>query len=186
MGADILEGEFEDDEELDSDLDVDTKAWFKDPTNEDPSRKIPGADIDLQKEPDEMLGGLGSEEGAREPMLGGLGGRQGTTSAAVGRSRAGTGDKAGAVGKVGAEGEGKEEGKAEGEEEEEDSEEGGDEDGDENEDEDDNGDENEKDIENLQHMLLRLQAVRDMGADLPERERKKLAAKAVREVMKGM
>ena len=34
--------------------------------------------------------------------------------------------------------------------------------------------------------MIRLQAVRDSGADLPEQERKKMARKAVEEVMKGL
>ena len=44
----------------------------------------------------------------------------------------------------------------------------------------------EEDVEDLQRYLSRLQAVRDMGADLPEAERKRLAARAVREVMRGI
>ncbi|KAL9640403.1 MAG: hypothetical protein Q9164_000285 [Protoblastenia rupestris] len=38
----------------------------------------------------------------------------------------------------------------------------------------------------LESMMLKMQAVRDMGADMPEMERKKFAAKAVREVMKTL
>lgn len=39
-------------------------------------------------------------------------------------------------------------------------------------------------VQELEAMMLRMQAVRDMGADMPEGERRKFAAKAVREVMK--
>ncbi|KAI9731015.1 MAG: hypothetical protein M1834_005478 [Cirrosporium novae-zelandiae] len=41
-------------------------------------------------------------------------------------------------------------------------------------------------VEKLESTLLRLQAVRDMGADLPMHERRKVAAKAVEEVMKTL
>lgn len=40
------------------------------------------------------------------------------------------------------------------------------------------------DVEALQAMMLKLQAARELGADLPMAERRKLAAKAVREVMR--
>ena len=48
------------------------------------------------------------------------------------------------------------------------------------------GDEGEEeDVEDLQRFLSHFQAARDLGADLPEAERKRLAARAVREVMRG-
>ena len=48
------------------------------------------------------------------------------------------------------------------------------------------GEGDEEDVEDLQRFLSHFQAVRDMGADLPEAERKRLAARAVREVMRGI
>ena len=39
-------------------------------------------------------------------------------------------------------------------------------------------------VEELESMMSRMQAINDMGADMPEAERRKFAAKAVREVMK--
>ena len=42
------------------------------------------------------------------------------------------------------------------------------------------------DVQALESMMLRMQAVRDMGADMPEMERKQFAARAVREVMKTL
>ena len=44
----------------------------------------------------------------------------------------------------------------------------------------------EEDVRALENMMVRLQAVRDSGADLPEQERKKMAKQAVEEVMKGL
>ncbi|KAM3083658.1 hypothetical protein ACMFMG_002225 [Clarireedia jacksonii] len=41
-------------------------------------------------------------------------------------------------------------------------------------------------VDQLEALMLRMQAVRDMGADLPEAERKKLAAKAVSDLMKTL
>ncbi|KAM0280057.1 hypothetical protein ACHAQH_004253 [Verticillium albo-atrum] len=41
-------------------------------------------------------------------------------------------------------------------------------------------------VEKLESMMRKLQAVRDMGAGLPEEQRKKMAAKAVNEVMKDL
>ncbi|CAG8973912.1 hypothetical protein HYALB_00003690 [Hymenoscyphus albidus] len=52
--------------------------------------------------------------------------------------------------------------------------------GDENGNEEDEGKDDE-DVEKLQAMMLKMQAVRDMGADLPEAERKRLAAKTTSE-----
>ncbi|PNH61642.1 hypothetical protein VD0002_g6218 [Verticillium dahliae] len=41
-------------------------------------------------------------------------------------------------------------------------------------------------VEKLESMMRKLQAVRDMSAGLPEEQRKKMAAKAVNEVMKDL
>ena len=46
--------------------------------------------------------------------------------------------------------------------------------------------EGDEDVLALEGMMLKMQAVRDMGADLPEGERRKLAAKAVRDVMRRL
>lgn len=51
------------------------------------------------------------------------------------------------------------------------------------EDEEDEGDEG---VEELENMMLKMQAIKDMGADMPEGERRKFAARAVRDVMKTM
>ncbi|CAG8956406.1 hypothetical protein HYFRA_00003789 [Hymenoscyphus fraxineus] len=59
----------------------------------------------------------------------------------------------------------------------------GDENGNGNEEDDGKDDE---DVEKLQAMMLKMQAVRDLGADLPEAERKRLAAKTVTEIMKTL
>ncbi|KAL9072120.1 MAG: hypothetical protein Q9161_003741 [Pseudevernia consocians] len=39
-------------------------------------------------------------------------------------------------------------------------------------------------VEELENMMLKMQAIKDMGADMPESERRKFAAKAVKDVMK--
>ena len=44
----------------------------------------------------------------------------------------------------------------------------------------------DEDVEDLSRFLTRLQAVRETGKGLPEEERKKLAARTVMEVMKGL
>ena len=44
--------------------------------------------------------------------------------------------------------------------------------------------EEDEQVEGLESMMLRVQAIKDMGADMPEMERKKFAAKAVREAMR--
>jgi len=49
--------------------------------------------------------------------------------------------------------------------------------------EEDGGDE---EVRALESMMLKMQAVRNMGADMPEGERRKFAAKAVRDVMKTL
>lgn len=41
-------------------------------------------------------------------------------------------------------------------------------------------------VEELENMMLKMQAIKDMGADMPESERKKFAAKAVRDVMRAL
>ena len=41
-------------------------------------------------------------------------------------------------------------------------------------------------VEELENMMLKMQAIKDMGADMPEGERRKFAARAVRDVMKTM
>ncbi|MCJ1433218.1 hypothetical protein MMC27_002577 [Xylographa pallens] len=51
---------------------------------------------------------------------------------------------------------------------------------------DDDDDGADREVQALQHMLLKMQAVKELGADLPEGERRKLAAQAVREVMRGV
>ena len=42
------------------------------------------------------------------------------------------------------------------------------------------------DVQALESMMLKMQAVRDMGASMPEEERKKFAAKTVRDVMRNL
>ncbi|KAH6680732.1 hypothetical protein B0J14DRAFT_579261 [Halenospora varia] len=49
-----------------------------------------------------------------------------------------------------------------------------------------NAEDDDDEVEKLQAMMLKMQAVRDMGADLPEAERKRLAAKTVSEIMKTL
>ena len=41
-------------------------------------------------------------------------------------------------------------------------------------------------VEELETLILKMQAIKDMGADMPEAERKNFAAKAVRDVMKRL
>ena len=41
-------------------------------------------------------------------------------------------------------------------------------------------------VEELESMILKMQAIKDMGADMPEAERKKFAAQAVRDVMRKL
>ena len=50
----------------------------------------------------------------------------------------------------------------------------------------DNVELDEKEIEKLEGMMRKLQAVRDMSAGLPEEQRKRLAARAVGDVMKDL
>ncbi|KAF4151287.1 hypothetical protein CNMCM6069_004181 [Aspergillus lentulus] len=60
---------------------------------------------------------------------------------------------------------------------------GGDDGDDHDEDEDEEDDEGLK-VESLEALMMRMQAIRDMSSELPESERKKFAAKAVRDIMK--
>ncbi|RDL39671.1 Uncharacterized protein BP5553_04011 [Venustampulla echinocandica] len=46
------------------------------------------------------------------------------------------------------------------------------------------GEEDDEEVEKLQAMMLKLQAVKDMAAGMPKEEREKLAAKTVKEIMK--
>lgn len=48
---------------------------------------------------------------------------------------------------------------------------------------DEGGDEG---VEELENMMLKMQAIKDMGVDMPESERRNFAAKAVRDMMKGV
>lgn len=41
-------------------------------------------------------------------------------------------------------------------------------------------------VEELENMMLKVRAIKEMGADMPEAERRKFAAKAVRDVMKTL
>ncbi|KFY87163.1 hypothetical protein V500_07138 [Pseudogymnoascus sp. VKM F-4518 (FW-2643)] len=46
--------------------------------------------------------------------------------------------------------------------------------------------EDEEGVEGMEALMLKMQAMRDLGADMPEAERKKFAAKAVRDLMKTL
>ena len=49
------------------------------------------------------------------------------------------------------------------------------------------GEEDEKEgVEGMEGMMLRMQMIKDMGADMPEAERKRFAAKAVRDMIKTL
>ena len=41
-------------------------------------------------------------------------------------------------------------------------------------------------VQELENMMLKLQAIKDMGVDLPEAQRRNLAAKTIRDVMERM
>ena len=41
-------------------------------------------------------------------------------------------------------------------------------------------------VEELENVMLKIQAIKDMGADMPECERRKFAARAVRDAMKAL
>lgn len=52
---------------------------------------------------------------------------------------------------------------------------------------DEGGDEGgDEGVEELENLTLKMQAIKDRGAGMPETERRNLAAKAVREVMKAL
>lgn len=55
--------------------------------------------------------------------------------------------------------------------------------GEKEEDEEEGGDD---EVQVLESMMLKMQAVRDMGADMPEAQRRRFAAEAVRDVMKNL
>lgn len=44
----------------------------------------------------------------------------------------------------------------------------------------------EEGVEELENMMLKMQAIKDMGADMPESERSKFAAKSVRDIMQAL
>ncbi|CAG8227462.1 unnamed protein product [Penicillium olsonii] len=58
-------------------------------------------------------------------------------------------------------------------------------DGDEDEDGHDD-DDKEIDVETMESLMMRMQAIKDMGSDLPEAERKRFAAKAVQDIMQEL
>ncbi|CAG7943985.1 unnamed protein product [Penicillium olsonii] len=58
-------------------------------------------------------------------------------------------------------------------------------DGDEDEDGHDD-DDKEIDVETMESLMMRMQAIKDMGSDLPEAERKRFAAKAVQDIMREL
>lgn len=41
-------------------------------------------------------------------------------------------------------------------------------------------------VEQLEGLMLRVQAIKEMGADLPDQERKRFAAKAIKDIMKDI
>ena len=41
-------------------------------------------------------------------------------------------------------------------------------------------------VEQLEGLMLRMQAIKEMGAELPDQERKRFAAKAIRDLMKDV
>ncbi|KAL1868174.1 Small nuclear ribonucleoprotein Sm D3 [Paecilomyces lecythidis] len=51
---------------------------------------------------------------------------------------------------------------------------------------DDEDDDQEMKVEGLETLMVRMQAIKDMSAELPEHERKSFAAKAVRDIMKEL
>ncbi|KAL2012950.1 hypothetical protein VTN00DRAFT_475 [Thermoascus crustaceus] len=53
-------------------------------------------------------------------------------------------------------------------------------------DDDDDDDDKEMKVEGLESLMMRMQAIKDMSAELPEHERKAFAAKAVRDIMKEL
>ena len=43
----------------------------------------------------------------------------------------------------------------------------------------------DEDVEKLETMMLKMQVIKDMGSDMPDSERRKLAVSAVRDIMKA-
>ncbi|CAG7926698.1 unnamed protein product [Penicillium olsonii] len=59
--------------------------------------------------------------------------------------------------------------------------------GDGDEEEDGHDDDNKEiDVETMESLMMRMQAIKDMGSDLPEAERKRFAAKAVQDIMREL
>ena len=52
--------------------------------------------------------------------------------------------------------------------------------------EDGSGEGAEDGVEELESTMLKVQAIKDMGADMPDAERRRFAARAVRDVMKTL
>ncbi|KAJ5899741.1 Alpha/gamma-adaptin-binding protein p34 [Penicillium taxi] len=50
----------------------------------------------------------------------------------------------------------------------------------------DDGEDEDIKVESMEGLIMRMQAIRDMGADLPEAERKRFAAKAVQDIMREL
>ncbi|KAL2048117.1 hypothetical protein N7G274_000028 [Stereocaulon virgatum] len=48
------------------------------------------------------------------------------------------------------------------------------------------GEGGDEDVQDMENMILKMQAIKDMGADMPEAERRKFAAKAVRDIVKTL
>ncbi|KAJ5603420.1 hypothetical protein N7537_006376 [Penicillium hordei] len=59
-------------------------------------------------------------------------------------------------------------------------------DGDERNDSDHDDDEDEIDVESMEALMMRMQAIKDMSSELPESERKRFAAKAVQDIMREL
>ncbi|CAI7656727.1 unnamed protein product [Penicillium viridicatum] len=59
-------------------------------------------------------------------------------------------------------------------------------DGDEKDDSDHDDDEDEIDVESMEALMMRMQAIKDMSSELPEGERKRFAAKAVQDIMREL
>ncbi|RHZ44723.1 adaptin-binding domain-containing protein, partial [Aspergillus thermomutatus] len=53
-------------------------------------------------------------------------------------------------------------------------------------DDEDEDDEDGLKVESLEALMMRMQAIRDMSSELPESERKKFAARAVRDIMEEL
>ena len=48
------------------------------------------------------------------------------------------------------------------------------------------GDGGDEEVQELENMILKMQAIKDMGADMPEAEKRKFAKRAVSDVMKTL